>query len=198
MIVTFEGGEGTGKTACASLLCAHLEATGRRWLALREPGGSCLSEEIRSLFLGRDMGPMVELLLVLASRRQNIDELVVPALSEGRVVVIDRFVDSTLVYQGVLGGLGAGYVRSVMELTGTWLEPDLTFVLDADPEVALPRSGARNRFERRDLEYHVRLRRAFMEIARGPRHRVVDASLGLEDVRLRIIELFEASASDSG
>ena len=195
MIVTFEGGEGTGKTTCASLLCTHLEETGRAWVLLREPGGSTLSEEIRTLFLERDMGPMVELLLVLASRRQNIDQIVRPALDAGKIVVIDRFVDSTIVYQCLVGGLPVEEARSVMDLTGTWVEPDLTFVLDADPALTLERAGAATRFERRDVAYHERVRRAFLDLAVDRRHRVLDASRDLEEVAADMVALFEEAAA---
>jgi len=195
VIVTFEGGEGTGKTSCARLLCEHLSRRSLPWLSLREPGGEALSEEIRSLFLAHEMGPIVELLLVLASRRRNIERLVEPALAAGRVVVIDRFVDSTLVYQGVLGGLGTRYVRTVMELTRTWMEPDITFVLDAGPDVALGRIFASDRFETRDAAYHGRIREAFLEIATEPRHRVVDASQGLDTVMARVLDAFDALAT---
>ncbi len=95
-----------GKSTHTRLLCSHLEQRGLPWLSLREPGGSSFSERLRALFLQEGLDHMTELLLVLASRRENITKIIEPGLSEGKVVVIDRFIDSTLVYQGVLGCLG--------------------------------------------------------------------------------------------
>lgn len=194
MIVTFEGGEGTGKTTCASLFCEYLTGRGLPWVSLREPGGSVLSEGIRSLFLRHEMSPMVELLLLLASRRRNVEEIVDPALNEGRIVVIDRFVDSTIVYQGVMGGLGVAFVRALMEQTGTWLEPDMTFVLDAPVETALARISPGDRFERMDEEYHRCVRKAFLDLACASRHRVVDASAPLADVMGCVIDAFRSGS----
>jgi dTMP kinase len=175
VIISFEGGEGAGKSTHARLLCDHLQKHGLPWLSVREPGGSSFSERVRELFFQEGLDPMTELLLVLASRRHNLDVLVKPALSEGRIVVIDRFVDSTLVYQGVLGGIGIERVREIMELTGTWLEPDLTFVLDIDPGLSLARIVPGDKFELRERSYHDRLRHAFLDLAKSPRHRVIDA-----------------------
>lgn len=175
MIISFEGGEGTGKSTHTELLCAHLDKYGLPRLSLREPGGSAFSEKVRGLFLHENIDVMTELLLVLSSRRENIVKMITPALSEGRIVIIDRFIDSTLAYQGVMGGLGVEKVRAIMEMTGTWLEPDLTIVLDIDPSVALERIVPGDKFELRGLAYHGRLRQAFLDLATGARHRVIDA-----------------------
>ncbi len=176
MIITFEGGEGTGKTTNAARLCSFLTMKGLPWLSFREPGGTSLSERIRTLFLDQGMDAMTELMLVLASRRQNIKDIIEPGLAAGRVIVIDRFVDSTMVYQGVLGGLGSRTVRSIMEMSGTWIEPDLTFVLDVSPELALARIEPSDRFELQDIGYHRRLREAFLAMATESRHRIVDTN----------------------
>lgn len=176
MIISFEGGDGSGKTTNAAGLCSFLARNGLPWLSFREPGGSPLSEEIRAVFLRNDMGPLTELLLVLASRSRNMEEIVSPGLAAGKIVVIDRFIDSTLVYQGIMGGLGLERVRAVMELTGTWVEPDLTLVLDVDPDVAMGRITAPDRFERQGAAYRRMLREAFLGIATQRRHRVIDAN----------------------
>ncbi|HDM32534.1 MAG TPA: dTMP kinase, partial [Deltaproteobacteria bacterium] len=105
MIISFEGGEGVGKTTQIRLLSSYLEKEHIPWVSIREPGGSPISERIRSLFLENDLDPRAELLLVLASRRVNIKKVIEPALSEGNIVIIDRFLDSTLVYQGILGDI---------------------------------------------------------------------------------------------
>jgi dTMP kinase len=195
VIISIEGGEGAGKTTCASRLCSHLNAQGLPWLSLREPGGSRLSEEIRALFLHRDMDVMTELLLVLASRARNIGSIIEPGLAEGKVVVMDRFVDSTLVYQGMVGGVGVDRVRQIMEITGTWLEPDLTVVLDVPPEIALERIEPGDRFENRDLAYHRRLRDSFLSVCTQKRHRVIDAARPADTVLDDVIRTVDALLS---
>jgi dTMP kinase len=187
VIISFEGGEGAGKTTCVERLCSHLNGKGLPWLSLREPGGSLLSEEIRALFLHRDMDVMTELLLVLASRARNIGSIIKPGLTEGKIVVMDRFVDSTLVYQGLMGGLGVDRVREIMEVTGTWLEPVLTFVLDVPAEVSLARIRPGDRFENRDMTYHRNLRNAFLSVCTQKRHRIIDAARPADAVLDEII-----------
>lgn len=175
MIISFEGGEGVGKSTHVKILCTHLEQHGLPWLSFREPGGSAFCEDIRGLFFHEGLDTMTELLLVLASRRENIVKLVLPALEQGKVVIIDRFIDSTMVYQGVLGGLGIGRVRELMEKTGTWIKPDLTFVLDVDPGHALKRIVPGDKFEEREPAFHQRLRQAFLDLATEARHCIIDA-----------------------
>ena len=187
MIITFEGGEGVGKSTHSKLLCRHLERKGLPCLSLREPGGSSFSELIRPLFFRENIDPMTELLMVLASRRENIKKMIEPALAGGMTVVIDRFVDSTLVYQGVLRGIGVEKVREIMEMTGTWKQPDLTFVLDVEPGHSLKRIVPGDKFENQGIEFHQRLRNAFLDLAREPRHVVIDSDRPKEDVSRDII-----------
>ncbi|HQP29801.1 MAG TPA: dTMP kinase [Deltaproteobacteria bacterium] len=182
MIITFEGGEGVGKTTQAALLKAFLESQNRPVVMLREPGGSVLSEKIRSLVLHESMDTLTELLLILSGRRENIATIIEPALAGGSVVVIDRFIDSTLVYQGIAGGIGIERVRDIMQATRTWLIPDLTFVLDLDPALAATRYTPDDRFEFRDPDYHRRLREGFVSVATEPRHRLIDTSAPIQAV----------------
>jgi dTMP kinase len=188
-IITFEGGEGAGKSTQAARFISYLESKGLPCLLLREPGGSSFSEEVRVLFFREGLDAMTELLLVLASRRQNITEIIGPALARNIIVVIDRFIDSTLVYQGMVDGLGVENVRSIMKNTGTWLEPDLTFILDVDPEVSLARIVPGDKFERRDRQFHEKLRDAYREIAKDPRHYLIDSGRDRDKVQeeIRII-----------
>jgi dTMP kinase len=192
VIITFEGGEGAGKTTNAAHLGSFLTSKGLPWLSFREPGGSSLSEEIRGLFLNREMDVMTELMMVLASRRQNISEIIEPGLASGMIIIIDRFIDSTLVYQGIVGGLGLEKVRSIMEMSGTWIQPDLTFVMDVIPELALSRIKPGDRFELRGIDYHRRLRDAFLSIAGDGRHRIVDTSRERHEVQGDIIREFSS------
>ncbi len=193
MIISFEGGEGAGKTTNVASLGAYLTSKGLPWLSFREPGGSSFSEEIRDLFLKQDLDVMTELLLILASRVQNISRIIEPGLAEGTIIIIDRFVDSTLVYQGIVGGLGYERVKAIMDYTGTWIEPDLTFIMDVSPELGLSRIQPSDRFEHRGQEYHLRIRDAFLRISCTHRHRIIDTSLGREQVYERIIKEVDAS-----
>ena len=191
MIITFEGGEGTGKTSNAARLCAYLTGIGLPWLSFREPGGSLYSEEARKIFLNRELDVMAEFLLILSSRRQNITEIIEPGLSAGKILVIDRFIDSTLVYQGIMGGLGLDFAEEVMKRTLTWVEPDLTFVLDVDPRLGLSRINPGDRFERRGIDYHERLREAFLQIAVEKRHHIINTSRSRVVVQEEIIREVE-------
>jgi dTMP kinase len=192
VIVTFEGGEGTGKTTSAENLCIYLRSKGLPVISFREPGGSSFSEAIRGLFLKQNLDCMTELLLMLSSRRQNIVEIIEPGLAAGKIIVIDRFIDSTLVYQGIVGGLGYRVVERIMNMTNTWLEPDLTFIMDVNPEDALSRIEPNDRFEHRGIDYHKQIRNAFLEISNGPRHRIIDTSREKDDVHRQIIQEIEA------
>lgn len=187
MIISFEGGEGVGKSTHAKILCAHLEQHGLPWLSFREPGGSPFSEDVRDLFFHEGLDTITELLLILASRRENITKMILPSIKQGKVVIIDRFIDSTLAYQGVLGGLGIGRVRKLMEKTDTWIEPDLTFVLDVDPGRALNRIVPGDKFELREPVYHQRLRQAFLDLAVGARHRIIDGDRTRDQVSADIL-----------
>ena len=125
---------------------------------------------------------MTELLLVLASRRENITKIIEPGLSEGKVVVIDRFIDSTLVYQGVLGCLGVEKMKEIMKLTATWLEPDLTFIMDIDSGHSLARIVPGDKFENQGPEYHRAIRKSFLDLAVGKRHVIVNSDRPRDEV----------------
>jgi dTMP kinase len=196
VIISFEGGEGAGKTTNAAYLGSYLTSKGLPWLSFREPGGSTFSEEVRDLFLKQDLDVMTELLLILASRAQNISRIIEPGLAEGTIIIIDRFVDSTLVYQGIVGGLGYERVKDIMELTETWIEPDLTFMMDVSPELGLSRTDSSDRFEHRGQEYHQRIRDAFLRISCNDRHRIIDTNLGREHVHEMIIKEVDAALGD--
>ncbi len=190
-IITFEGGEGAGKTTQAALLKEYLEKTGRRVVSIRDPGGSELSENIRKLFLGCQMDAMTELMLLLAARRNNITAVIKPALDAGSVVIIDRFIDSTLVYQGVAGGLGTDKVRAMMTDTGTWLEPDITFLLDIDPEIACTRYVPSDRFETRGIKMQKIIRQGFLNICIKKRHHIINAGMTKEVIFEEIKKVME-------
>jgi len=170
--ITFEGGEGAGKSTQARLLAERLRARGHEVVLTREPGGSPGAEEIRKLLVEGEPGrwtPLCETLLFLAARADHVQRLIEPALARGAWVVSDRFSDSTLVYQGVARGLGTDTVRALQRAVPGTLKPDLTIVLDVAPENGLGRAGARadtaTRFEKFDAAFHARLRQAFRDLA---------------------------------
>jgi len=186
LLVSFEGGDGCGKSTQARLLSEALAArglpvgpAGAPGLVIREPGGTEAGEAIRSLLLhGPDgLAPWTEALLYAAARAQLVAEVVAPALAAGRVLVLDRFLDSSLAYQGYARGLGIEVVRGLNEPGLQGILPDATFVLDVDPEVGLARAGeAPDRIEREGLAFQRRVRDGFRELAaRQPaRVRLVD------------------------
>lgn len=183
--ITLEGPEGAGKTLQAQRLVGALEGLGHRARLTREPGGTELGEQIRSIVLAGSDGAggidaRADALLFNAARAQLVSEVIKPALAAGEVVVCARFADSTLAYQGYGAGLPIDELRAVAVVATGGLAPDLTILLDVSPEVGLARKAddTRNRFEAAfDLDFHRRVRDGFLELALGEpgRWRVIDA-----------------------
>jgi dTMP kinase len=169
MFVTFEGLDGSGKTTQAELLGQRLQADGRDVVLTREPGGTELGERIRELVLHASdlrVSPWAEAALFAASRAQHVSEVIAPALGRGADVVCDRYVDSSLAYQGIARGLGVERVLELNLVAVDGLLPDRTFLLLVDPEEALARSGsAPDRIERETMSFHVRVDAAYRELA---------------------------------
>jgi dTMP kinase len=168
MFVTFEGIDGSGKTTQAALLERWARAQGHEVVAVREPGGTAIGERVRELLLdGPGLGDWTEAALFAAARAELAEHVIRPALSRGAWVVCDRYVDSSLAYQGVARGLGIESVRAVNLAVTGGLEPDVTFLLLLDPDVALARRGreARDRIEREDGEFVRRVDRGYRELA---------------------------------
>jgi dTMP kinase len=185
--ITFEGGEGAGKSTQAGLLAARLQAQGIDVVLTREPGGSAGAEIIRHVILSgaaKPLGPEVEAVLFAAARADHLDHVIRPALERGSWVVCDRFADSTRVYQGALGKVDPRIVRGLERVTVGDAIPDLTVILDLAAELGLQRTRSRNaggdgdRFEQEGLDFHKQLRAAYREIAaREPgRCILIDAS----------------------
>ena len=183
LFITFEGGEGCGKSTQSRLLLKKLEQQNVPAVLTHEPGGTALGDEIRkALKRKRDsfISPQAELFLLAASRVQLLAEIIRPALEEGKVVVCDRFTHSTLVYQGYGRGLDLTTVETVNNMATQDLKPDLTILLDISPEQGLARKRSlKDRFELEDLSFHRRVREGYVKIAAAEPDRwlVIDASL---------------------
>lgn len=183
--ITFEGGEGTGKSTQSRILTARLQAEGRSAIRTREPGGSDGAEALRSLLVegkADRWSPMSETLMMNAARRDHLERTIVPALELGEWVICDRFADSTRAYQGAGGGVPADFIATVERAVVGENRPDLTLVFDLPPEIGLERAFGRDmfevRFETKDFDFHTRLRAAYLAIAREEPERclVIDAS----------------------
>ena len=190
LFITFEGGEGCGKTTVIKALVKELEKEGLQALVTREPGGSLIAEQIRNVILDRAntlMDPRTEALLYAASRRQHLVEIVLPALKEGKMVLSDRYLDSSLAYQGVARGIGIEEVFSINKFAIDQTMPDLTFFLDLEPEKGLERirqhrSDEVNRLDLEKLSFHQKVYEAYKLLAEKYPERIVtiDASMTVE------------------
>ncbi|NMC50261.1 MAG: dTMP kinase, partial [Desulfovibrio sp.] len=205
MFVTFEGIEGTGKSTQIGLLAKELSSEGLRVAVTREPGGSLIGRELRRILLSletKNLCDRAELFLYLADRAQHVAELVRPALDEGTVVLCDRFADSTVAYQGYGRGLDPALLGRFNDTATGSLVPDLTILLDIDPETGLRRALSRNlrngahvqegRFEAESLAFHSRVRQGYLTMAAldRKRFRVVDASSAPEEVFAEVLAAY--------
>ncbi len=191
--ITLEGGEGAGKSTQARLLAEHLRSLGHECVVTREPGGSPVAEALREVILSgaaAPLGPSAETVLFAAARIDHVVQTILPALARGAFVVCDRFTDSTRVYQGALGKVDPGLIRTLEEIATAQCRPDLTLILDLPAQTGLARAAARrnqqaaDRFEAEGLAFHEGLRTAFLEIAESEpkRCKVVDAAQVPEEV----------------
>lgn len=195
--ITFEGGEGTGKSTQAAMLALRLEALGIGVLLTREPGGSPGAEIIRHVLLSgaaQPLGPDAEAMLFAAARNDHVDCAIRPALDAGKWVICDRFADSTRVYQGALGKVDPRLIRSLERVAIGALVPRLTFVLDLPVEAGLARrkqrggDAAPDRFEAEAMEFHEKLRQAYLALAEREPGRccVIDAGRSKEEIAKQI------------
>lgn len=194
--ISFEGGEGAGKSTQIRRLAERLSAAGHDVVVTREPGGSPGAEAIRDLLVNGAAdrwSPVTETLLMYASRRDHLERVIRPALAEGKVVLCDRFADSTRAYQGAGGGTPASLIAAMEEHVLNGTIPTLTLILDLPAEVGLSRAEARGgaaRFESKGLDFHQRLRAGYLEIARQEPERcvVIDADAELDAVTAAIAD----------
>lgn len=194
--ISFEGGEGAGKSTQIRRLAERLQATGHDVIVTREPGGSLGAEAIRELLVNGAAdrwSPVTETLLMYAARRDHVERVIRPALAQGKVVLCDRFADSTRAYQGAGGDAPASLIASLEEHVLNGTVPVLTLILDLPAEVGLQRAEARGgaaRFESKGLDFHKRLRAGYLEIARQEPERcvVINADATLDEVTAAIAE----------
>jgi dTMP kinase len=202
LFITFEGMDGSGKTTQLRRLAAHLRALGRTVLETAEPGGTAIGRKIRQILLdagNQELSPTAELLLYFASRAQNVDESILPALDRGEIVLADRFTDSTLAYQGCARGLGMDLVLDLDKIACRALRPDLTLLLDISPTASLARARARNsteasdetRMDEQGLDFHRRVYEAYQALAAREPARVkrIDGTATADDAERAIWEV---------
>jgi len=205
MFISFEGMEGSGKSTVLERLCAALDKRGASYLRTREPGGSELGKSLRALLLdaGQQVAPEAELFLYLADRAQHVRQVIRPNLEQGRLVLSDRYADSTIVYQGYGRELPVERLLEFNQLAVGGLWPDLTLLFDLEPRVGLARARARNvacgtevsegRFEAEALAFHQRVREGYLVWAgRFPgRFRIIDAGRSPEEVYVQVEDVLK-------
>ena len=176
LFITFEGSEGSGKSTQADLVYKYLKAKKKKVLHIREPGGVVISEAIRKILLdvkNKNMSDISETLLYMAARAQLVHEVIVPALKKGTIVLCDRFLDSTVVYQGYGNGVDIDFIKCVGAQVTQRISPDLTLIFDIDTRQGLSRNKtAKDRIELRSIQYHNRVRRGYWQLARQEPKRV--------------------------
>lgn len=206
-LITFEGGDGTGKTTQLKSLENHLGARGIACTSTREPGGTSLGKLVRQVLVEVGEQPITsptELFLYLADRAQHVREVVSPAVKSGRVVLCDRYTDSTLAYQGYGRGIDLHLLHTLNDMASEDIHPDLTFLLDCPVEVGLSRTARRqlrrgrgakteDRFEREKIEFHKRVRQGFLKLARAEPDRihVIDAARSIHEVSEEIKKIVD-------
>jgi dTMP kinase len=208
MFITLEGVEGSGKTTAQDSIRRFFEDRGYSCVMTREPGGTEFGRKLRQLLLdpvNRDIAPLAELLLYVADRAQHVREVIQPALAQGAVVVSDRFMDATVVYQGMARGLGAERVGQLHRLVLGEMVPDLTLLFDLPVDVGLARAwqdlvqGARpedeSRFEQEAMTFHERVRQGYLALARQSpqRFRIIDAAAAVDAVQHQVVQVLEAA-----
>ncbi|MEW5768169.1 MAG: dTMP kinase [bacterium] len=202
--ITLEGPEGSGKSTQTEMLVSCLKGKGYQCLLTREPGGTKMGEAIREILLKFSPGPSIvtELFLYAAARRQHVDEIIRPALEADKIVVCDRFADATVAYQGYGRNLDLKWIRQVNYLATDGIKPDLTFLLDIDPQAGLERAlGGRapDRMEREAISFHHRVRQGYLELAQveSDRIKIIKADEEKEEVHRQIRRCVEEALQRS-
>lgn len=192
LFITFEGPDGCGKTTQMKLLAEYLEKNGKEVVLTREPGGKGLGEKVREILLNYngEVSDRCESFLFLADRAQNIDIIVNPAVKQGKIVLCDRHIDSTVAYQGYGRRLDIERINMLNNLATNGKKPDLTFVFDIDVETSMQRVGKeKDRMESAGIEFHNRVRQGYLELAKQEpkRIKVIDATKSIEEIHKEVI-----------
>jgi dTMP kinase len=211
-LISFEGGDGSGKTTQLKLLQRYLTAHGRTCLLTREPGGTALGKLIRRVLIEggkEEIASQTELFLYLADRAQHVREVIQPAMRNQGFVLCDRFTDSTVAYQGYGRGVNLAFLRRMNRLASCGIEPDLTLLLDCPVEIALSRTVKRaaarksskmreDRFENENIQFHERVRRGFLKLAKAAPERIVvlDASATTQEIHGEIKRIIDQRLAD--
>ncbi len=191
--ITFEGGEGSGKSTLIKNLANYFDENGVDYIATREPGGLDVCEKIREIvkYSKEELTPQTELLLFSASRAQLTHDVILPALKNGKVVICDRYFDSTRVYQGYCANIADEVVMNITNFATNGLVPDVTFFLDIDPQFAFERKGGKDkgdRIENKDFSYHQNVRKSFKLLAQiDKRFVVLDATKSEKDLLNQVV-----------
>lgn len=193
MLITFEGIEGCGKTTQIELLYTFLESSGHKVIKTREPGGTAFGESLRNAFLHTktEVYPLSELLVFMAMRAQHVDELILPALREGTIVLCDRFTDASYAYQGYGRGIDLNIIETLNMLVVKGMKPDLTILLDCPVEKGLTRkaeSASMDRFEKEELSFHSKIKKGYENLVQENPERffVVDGTLDINTIHTTI------------
>ena len=205
IFITFEGMDGSGKTTQMHRLAERLRSLGRAVTETVEPGGPPISQKIRRILLdsaNQELSPTTEILLYFASRAQNVDQCILPALGRGEIVLSDRFTDSSLVYQGVGRGLGILTVNDLERIACRGLKPDLTILVDVDAEASLARARSRNqaephcetRMDDQAIEFHLKVHQAYHALAAAEPERVklVNGRAGMDEIEREVWSIVSA------
>jgi dTMP kinase len=205
IFITFEGMDGSGKTTQMHRLAERLRSQGRTVTETVEPGGPPISQKIRRILLdsaNQELSPTTEILLYFASRAQNVDQWILPALGRGEIVLSDRFTDSSVVYQGVGRGLGILTVNDLERIACRGLKPDLTILVDVDAEASLARARSRNqaephcetRMDDQAIEFHLKVHQAYHALAAAEPERVklVDGRAGMDEIEREVWSIVSA------
>lgn len=197
MFITLEGPEGSGKSTQIKRLAKRLEAMGYPVITTREPGGTPIGDQIRQVLVrmeNKELHPRTEILLFLAARAQLVEQLIKPALQDGKIILCDRYGDSTLAYQGYGHGLDLEQLRQMLGFATDHLKPDLTILMDLDVKTGLMRKNAEdewNRLDAYEVLFHERVRQGYLNLAHEEpeRWRIVDASQGIDAVQEDLFQI---------
>ncbi len=194
LFITFEGIDGSGKSTQLNKIAEFLKEKNINYIITRDPGGTDLGSKLRNILLNYEgkIYPLCELFLYLADRAQHVDEKIIPALNSGTVVLCDRYIDSTLAYQGYARGLNIDELINLNNLATNKLWPDLTLIFDIDPDVSLKRVGDnKDRLESESINFHKKVREGYLELAKQHPNRikVINANQPIEDIYKAVIQI---------